>query len=847
MALVGLVAAGVLASAGGLAHAAEARSAQQGTQSASAGVDLDGASPGLAVARAALVDLRLQREVRVHDYEIAQQLLGLAQSLAPGEGEVLRKRIEAATGAGRDGLVDRLTRELVALDPGDTVAQLRLITSQLDARQTAGERLEVYRRLLGPRGGQLDASLRSRLALDAALLARELGNDEEFASLLTTAATLDMTNKEAASLALSFFGERVDDPVGRADLIINLLLSDPLDPNVMWMLYEHTLAYGAFDAAFRLSNLMSTLLARDNQPPDPALANDRVVLVWWQLGPERVVEQLNQQLLGERYTAEQQRAFAEREGLPTEDIPLPSEVHLPIESEQARIFAAVTIGDEQTLDAATADLIASSGRRVEEINERQRGADPLPAERARLASLTILYERFALQGLTRRQPEELDAGLSALRGSLASSPMLLRVCEMWADVANGRPEAAIERAEGVRISSIPPLGMVALIEAMFDAGRSAEASELAARLARAQPSAAAGAWAWWKHQRAVLEANPDATLETLFPETNAIRGRVLSLPAWLEEMIAEPREFLALAVELVEPTIGPLGEARVRVRVRNTSRIPLSVGGSRPIDSSVLVSPRLTVGSDDADIIEAPEVLVLSRKLRLMPREELVAEVWADAGYTGWYAQIAALKTIRARWRVFQGFRYDGVYSVGPYGVTADSDVLVRRRFVDSEASPSEIASRIRGGDAGDVAEMVGLVRALVAERGATFELGEVGEALAAVYPTLGRGARAFVLATMPHAQQVPSMEAFDRAVLDGEMDAGLMGLALATRVRAVDDPALERAASMGDGAGDGAGAGTLADMVAAIRARLAGDEPAGLAHIGPGFEGAFREVATLE
>ena len=838
VAVVGFVAAGVLAAAGGLAHA-QPGGASDDRSAATASADFDGASPGLAVARAALVDLRLQREVAVHDYEIAQQLLGLAQSLAPDEVEIVRHRIEAATGAGRDGLVDRLTRDLVALDPGDTVAQLRLITAQLDSRQTARERLDVYERLLGPRGDQLDAALRSRLALDAALLARELGDDDGFARLLTMSATLDMTNKEAASLALSFFGERVDDPVGRTDLMINLLLADPLDPNVMWMLYEHTLSYGGFDAAFRLSNLMSTLLSRDGQPPDPALANDRVILAWWQLGPERVVEQLNQQLVAERYGAERQRAFAEQEGLPTEEIPLPEEVQLPVVSEQARIFAAVTIGDEETLDAATADLIASSGRRIEEINERQRGADPLPAEQARLASLTILYERFALQGLSGRKPEELDAGLAVLRTNLATSPMLLRVCEMWADVANGRPESAIERAAEVPMASIPPLGMVALIEAMFDAGRPAEGSEVAARLARAQPSTAAGAWAWWKHQRAVLEANPDASLETLFPETNAVRTRVLSLPVWLEEMIAEPRNFLAVAVELVEPTIGPMGEARVRVRVRNTSRIPLSVGGSRPIDSNVLVSPRLTVGSDDASIVEAPEVLVLSRKLRLMPREELVAEVWADAGYTGLYGQVAARDTIRARWRVFQGFQYDGVYSVGPYGLTADSEVLLRRRFADRDASLSEIAERIRRGDAADVVEMAGLVRALVGDGVAGADLGGVAEAFAEVYSSLDRPARAIVLATVPHGQQVAAMDVFDRAVLDGEADPELLGLALATRVRAVDDPALERAASLGDPA--------LADMVTAIGLRLEGDEPTGIAHIGPGFEGAFQEVATLE
>src|SRR5262249_36532640 len=109
---------------------------------------------------------------------------------------------------------------------------LRLISGKIGRLQTAEQRLTLYTRLLGPDGEALSPAIRSRLALDDALLLREQGDIDGFVDRLALAIRLDPTHKEAAALAAQYYSDQVSDPVGKFQLLIDLLYADPLDPNV---------------------------------------------------------------------------------------------------------------------------------------------------------------------------------------------------------------------------------------------------------------------------------------------------------------------------------------------------------------------------------------------------------------------------------------------------------------------------------------------------------------------------------------------------------------------------------------------------------------------------------------
>ncbi|MBU6414557.1 MAG: hypothetical protein KGS45_13960, partial [Planctomycetes bacterium] len=179
------------------------------------------------MARMVLMDVRVRVPPSSEELAIALDLLRAARKFLPDDAELLRLEMETASVAGDQQGVLAATRELVRLDPSDAVAQLRLISARIVELQTVEERLAMYERLLGAAGKGLDDSIRSRLALDAALLARESGNDRLFGERLKQALALDAANKEAAILALTEYSARVNAPEGRAQLISNLILSDP--------------------------------------------------------------------------------------------------------------------------------------------------------------------------------------------------------------------------------------------------------------------------------------------------------------------------------------------------------------------------------------------------------------------------------------------------------------------------------------------------------------------------------------------------------------------------------------------------------------------------------------------
>ncbi|MEN0021350.1 MAG: hypothetical protein AAF747_10755, partial [Planctomycetota bacterium] len=137
----------------------------------------------------ALIDLRAQAEPTREDAAAAGTLLSFAQMFAPNDAELVRQRLLAADAADDGELVESLTRQLIRLDPTDTVAQLRAIGHRVAREQTAEARIRLFETLLGQES--IDVSVRSRLALDAALLHRELGDDEKYAELLVRSLRLD--------------------------------------------------------------------------------------------------------------------------------------------------------------------------------------------------------------------------------------------------------------------------------------------------------------------------------------------------------------------------------------------------------------------------------------------------------------------------------------------------------------------------------------------------------------------------------------------------------------------------------------------------------------------------------
>jgi tetratricopeptide (TPR) repeat protein len=285
MALVALAGTGVgvaTAQTKGAAEAAAAVAAEAGSRAST--VTLEQAT-AIAMVRVASVDLRVNPSPGIDDYRLALQVLRQAAALDPKNQDILRLAIDAADQAGDAGAAEGLTRELLKIAPDDEPAQLRLISANISRLQSVTARLAAYDNLLGPRGQSLPVAVRSRLAMDAALLHRERGEIEAFASRLSMAASLDSTNREAASLAYTFFAQRSRDASGRLELLVNLLRADPLDPRTHATLARELLEVGAAEPAVRFYANARMLSERRLETVDTALRQEALIALWRSKGP----------------------------------------------------------------------------------------------------------------------------------------------------------------------------------------------------------------------------------------------------------------------------------------------------------------------------------------------------------------------------------------------------------------------------------------------------------------------------------------------------------------------------------------------------------------------------------
>ncbi|MEM7515800.1 MAG: hypothetical protein AAF368_02600, partial [Planctomycetota bacterium] len=298
---------------------------------------------GRQIARAAIIDYRLQPDPSPADARAGAMMLELAAEFRPEDPILLRYLVEAYRAAGDEASLIDATSRLYKVDPGDEVAQLRLISWHIGRNQTVEERLAAYGEWLDGRGSEhLEdfPAIASRLALDAALLYRETGDERAFLGRLAQATRLDSSNKEAAALAAAVYAQRSDDPVARLELAINLLLADPVDPNLHLSIAEQLATFGVFDQSRRFYNNADRLYRLSGANADtPAMISALVALDWYTFGPRTILQAYETQLRSRRAAAERRIEKLLELGQPTQNELQPEDVRLDIERERFRLYA----------------------------------------------------------------------------------------------------------------------------------------------------------------------------------------------------------------------------------------------------------------------------------------------------------------------------------------------------------------------------------------------------------------------------------------------------------------------------------------------------------------------------
>lgn len=750
-----------------------------------------------AISRLAVLDLRCAARPGSADYAAAAMLFELAERFAPNDDELIRRSMEAWWNADDLPRAEEATRRLLRVDPRDTVAQLRLVSSRIAALNTSDERIAAYQRLLGPAGASLDDSVKSRLALDLALLLKERGDGAGFIDALTRACQLDGTNKDAALLALNSFAERTSEPMGELELTANLLYADPLDPRVHMQLRDLLARHGAFEAALRFHTSGEALLTAGGFPSDATLIMERHVLTWRGEGPQKPVDALNRELRIERYKVDEQaRIDQEVTGLPPQRTG--ADVRLAIQFEQVRASAALAAGDAATLDASLTDMAASINRRVDILSDPSRRGGAITEEQA-LSEVQRLRTEIQLWRLvTGAQLDKVEGELDAAIAGLAEDDERVLALTTWRLVRRGDLQAALERAQTVTADRASPARNLARAVALNGLGRRDEAVAILDEIISEQPVTVLGAISAW--QREQMGGKPSDVL------AERMEAYAQSIPKWIDTMLESPRNFQSLTVKLEADRLSALDPARMRIRIRNLLPIPLALGSGRTINTRLLLAPHVEVRVGNLQGAAQPEVVEVDRRLRLLPGETVEIPITADWGITSLLAETLCDAPVRQRFRIVQGFVAGamGPREPGPGSMSTVTEPIIRQPLSEALLSGDELARRLRESGEESLAPLLVGARARMLATNAEGAIKYPGEratlmnAIVERFPSLSPTARAVVLASVPPRIQLEETAPLD-ALLAEERDPMVLMVGLATRVTEAGSPVLEHARSLND------------------------------------------------
>ncbi|MCC6678346.1 MAG: hypothetical protein IT436_14500 [Phycisphaerales bacterium] len=809
-----------------------------------------------ALTRMAVLDLRQQVVDLPRDYRITYRVLEEAQRLAPSDLELAHRLGEAAWRMEEEDAITATCRRILDLDPKDGVTVLRLITSRLNRTQTLDQRLEAYERFLGPEGNSIDTAVRSRLAMDSAQLRRELGDEKGFLEKVKLAAQLDPTNKEAAQEAAVYFSQRVPDPLGRMELIANLLYADPMDPTTqLWMAREMA-AQGVFDQANRFHTLGRSLISRSGQQPDARIFIESLVLMWQDQGPQVPVQMLSDYVFMNRRNTERKVEEAELALQPTANMPRAKDIRLDIDMERVRVLAAMVHGDpdalstliefkktvdkglaegDNILDSAVGDFGASVAQLYDNLQNPEKLPRGMPIEDVRAEVRRLLLEAQMIRGMTNTHLDQVEFDQEKIddltprppEGQPPVEDAEQIVARGWVELRTSGPEKALETLLPLNDTVAAARFGVATCREMLGQKEQAAADFLS--LAAADPMGVLGAAARTRFMKLTGRDEPLTGL------TVKARDFGRSVPPSLDEMVLDPSSYMSINAEVSDPVATALQPVRVHLRIRNISSFPLSVGAGLTVDTRFLFAPNLIVSSESAQRFVQPEVVGLDRRLRLMPGEAIEADVWGDVGETGWMAEAAASELVRLRWRVLQGFQTGmaGVFEPGIGCLSTMTNTVTRFPLYEAIMPVEQLTARIATDPEDRLPALAVATRCHMVGVGRAGSItGEPREALArawaARYPSCSPTARMMILATLPHGGISPEMEVLgDVARQEADPRVGVI-VAVAV-CRAADDPFLKAAAASSDDA---------LREVAVLQAARLGEVEMTYSRNGPGLRG---------
>ena len=749
----------------------------------------------------AQLDLGLNEPVTPHDYELAMHLMSMAMELDPSDANLARSIAQAAWSCADYEQVIAATRDIVRLDPQDTVAQLRLISAMINRSQTVNERIAAYERFVGEGAKSIDPSVRSRLLLDKALLHREQGSESEFLKALRASAKLDSTNKEAQSLVAQHYSRVIDDPAVLMQLQLRILYADPLDPHVHIAIARMCAAEGATDIAWRYLNNAIAIFKIDSGTVPDQLQEQQLSLLWQHEGPQAILDKLNPTLADERATAKARIEARIAAHEPFDDIMQPSEIRYDPGIDRIRLMAARILDDQETVDSVLLDL--ERGLVSYYMNMKgqmsQRGANRGALLGSYLGEVVTFQTMRAISGVDEK---EIEDDITRILENAPELEPFFRPFEPFSAFAGGRYQEALDAATGKLGRSGPRDLLIAMSAERL--GRTTDAINLYTELTRDYPLDATGSVA--RSRLEVLKSG-----ESLTTEAGAKMQELgNNIPGWIDQMITTPENTMTLSMSPLKNSFGPGERAQVEIRLKNLSTLPMALGSANPIDSNLLIVPGFRELETNFRGKGRSSVVDLGRKFRLNPLEEITIRVDPDTPQTRWLIHNQPQSVVRQRWRALQGFKpmFSGGLINSPFALTCETPLITRGVLAEATMSTEDLIASINDESPGRLRKGVLGAAAILLKPETRPELtdadiSQIVDALWERYLSSDTPTRIWMLGTLPTRVAARKLESFDERVrqqlisdslIDTEISAQLVAMVMMTRVESAGSAVFDMA-----------------------------------------------------
>lgn len=522
---------------------------------------------------------------------------------------------DAARAARREAL-----EALSKLDPADDAVRLARIADAVESHPTADARVRAYEAVLAERNREaIGAPCAARLAYQLASLESRIGNPELFARWLAESVKTDPAYPTAAQAAAGFFRMRVSDPAADVELLGGAIEANPRDLGTWTALATVLLDNGAFGGAERVLRLAISVAEGERRSEAVyALTGDLATALWGSGQVDAASRELNLRMA--KLTDDYRRVISLMD---------PSITTARLEREYPPIPTTFSIGmlglARRRGDAAEMERLVSQALRgsdAEIRRARDNGASEAQVAAFDIQKLTITVLFAQDPSPARRLIESTSkAGALGEQGKARFEAML--------DWREGRLDKAI--AALAPFIDDDPLARYAHACALLDAKRVPEAAAELRAVAAAHVGTSIGLLALDRLAEAL--GQPSLSTAQLSPEvaarTEAMeRSLAQHLPKAVDAIVEAPMRAISVDLTPSSTTVRPFEPLDLRVRLRNTSRLPLAVGADAPISGTVTLRAAAPRPGGNARSSELnPQPILVDRRLRLDPGQEIDAVI----------------------------------------------------------------------------------------------------------------------------------------------------------------------------------------------------------------------------